>query len=41
MPFRQKVLYRALLRVRRNPDLVWLFLSHIVDAIVRSDEAVP
>jgi hypothetical protein len=41
MPFRQKVLCRALLRVRRKPDLVWLFLSHSVDAIVRVDEAVP
>jgi hypothetical protein len=33
MPFRQKVLYRALVRVRRNPDLVWTFLSQNVDAI--------
>jgi hypothetical protein len=37
-PFRQKVLGRALHRVRRNPNLVWMFLSGNVDAFVQEQE---
>jgi hypothetical protein len=40
MPFRQKVLGRALDCVKSNPNLVWMFLSGNVDAIVRSEEQV-
>jgi hypothetical protein len=34
-PFRQKVLGRALNCVKSNPNLVWMFLSGNVDALVR------
>jgi hypothetical protein len=37
-PFREKVLGRALFCVKSNPNLVWMFLSENVDAIVRSEE---
>jgi hypothetical protein len=37
-PFREKVLGRALSRVRSKPNLVWMFLSQNVDAFVRSEE---
>jgi hypothetical protein len=37
-PFRQKVLGRALSCVRSNPNIVWMFLSENVDAVVRSEE---
>jgi hypothetical protein len=38
-PFREKVLGRALYCVRRsNPNLVWMFLSQNVDAVVRLEE---
>jgi hypothetical protein len=37
-PFRRKVLGRALSCVRRNPNLVWMFLLKNVDACVRSEE---
>jgi hypothetical protein len=32
-PFREKVLGRALYCVRSKPNLVWMFLSEIVDAL--------
>jgi hypothetical protein len=37
-PFREKVLGRALYCVRSNPNLVWMFLSQNVDAVVRLEE---
>jgi hypothetical protein len=37
-PYRQKVLGRALNCVKSNPNLVWMFLSGNVDALVRSEE---
>jgi hypothetical protein len=37
-PFREKVLGRALHCVKRNPNLVWMFLSQNVDAFARSEE---
>jgi hypothetical protein len=35
-PFREKVLGRALFCVKSNPNLVWMFLSENVDALVCS-----
>jgi hypothetical protein len=37
-PFRQKILGRALARVSRESNLVWMFLSENVDAFVRFTE---
>jgi hypothetical protein len=36
-PFREKVLGRAVYRVRNNPNLVWMLLSENVDAFVHSE----